>query len=147
MRMGRGNSSNPPVSSRVVSGVNYTLLSLLSMDPVSGGRDGNRNGKEVFSSHGEPLLEQQTAVGAPDFYSPVTVVHALPTVGAITLGRIGLNPQPFGLPQRASVIPAMLHCGVLRGPDARVENDRSRRCGVTRRIAAPVAAARRERTA
>src|SRR5207247_9123498 len=65
---------------------------------------------------------------------------------AITFGRVCLNPQHHGLPQRAFVIPAMHHCGIARRPDTRVEDQRSRRRRLTHRVAAPAAATDRKST-
>ena len=95
-------------------------------------------------SHGEPLLVQQLAVLAPDFQPPVTRLDGQPAVRAIAFGRVCLNLEHDGLPQRVSAIPAMHHRGIARGRDTREEDDRPRRRGLPHRIAAPAAAARRE---
>ena len=50
-------------------------LLISAIDCKGGTESRNRAQRGVFSSHGEPLLVQQVAVRAPDFQSPVTVVH------------------------------------------------------------------------
>jgi hypothetical protein len=45
------------------------------------------------STHGESLLVQHGAIGAPHFHTPVTVVHGLAAVSTKPFGRIRPNRQ------------------------------------------------------
>jgi len=102
----------------------------------------------VLLSDGEALLVQHISGVARCFYPPLSdTVDQVSAVGAIAFRHVRANRQPDSLSQRVSVIPAMHHLGIARGPNPCIEDDRSSCHGVTRRIALPAIAARRKNLA
>jgi hypothetical protein len=65
-------------------------------------------------------------------------------VGAIAFRHVRTNRQPDGLPQHVSVIPAMHHLRIARGPDPCIKDDRPSCHGLTGRLALPAIAVCRE---